>query len=141
MQNRIVSRYGYNTIRGSSGKKGVRAFLESVKRLQDGITLAVTPDGPKGPPKEVQVGTVLLAQRSGCPALPIGASARPRKLLGSWDSYMVPAPFGRAGIVFGELIHVPAELTEDGVKEMAARIGNALNDVEERAEKLALGYV
>lgn len=139
MQNRIVSRYGYKTIRGSSGKQGVRAFLESIRRLQEGGVLSVTPDGPKGPDRQVQLGTLLLAQRSGCPVMPVGASSRPRKLLGSWDSYMLPIPFGRAGVVFGDAISVPSETSEEATAEWLLRIKTALDDVEQRAEKLALG--
>jgi len=141
MQNRIVSRYGYRTIRGSSGRQGARAFLQSVKRIREGGTLAVTPDGPKGPDRQVQEGTILLAQRSGCPILPIGASARPRKLLGSWDSYMVPCPFGRGAVVFGEPIHVPPDIRDEEVPDWQARVQIALNDVEQHAEKLTLGHV
>ncbi|MDO8684054.1 MAG: lysophospholipid acyltransferase family protein [Armatimonadota bacterium] len=140
MQNRIVSRYGYRTIRGSSGKQGARAFLESVRRLREGGVLSVTPDGPKGPDREVQMGTLQLAQRSGCPVVPVGASARPRKLMGSWDSYMAPMPFGRAAIVFGDPILVPSDLTEDEASDWAARIQSAINDVEQRAEKLTLTH-
>jgi lysophospholipid acyltransferase (LPLAT)-like uncharacterized protein len=141
MQNKIVSRYGYQTIRGSSGKQGIRAFLESVKRIQEGGVLSVTPDGPKGPDRRVQMGTIQLAQRSGCPVVPVGVSARPRRLLGSWDRYMLPVPFGRAGLVFGDLIHLPAGLTEDAAMDWAAKIEVAINDAEQQAEKLTLGYV
>lgn len=136
MQNRVVSRYGYRTIRGSSGRQGARAFLESVKRLQEGEVLSVTPDGPKGPAREVQLGTVQLAQRSGCPVLPIGSSAQPRRLLGSWDSYMMPMPFGRGAIVFGELLWPPSENSEETNAAWAIEIGAALNEVERRAEEL-----
>jgi lysophospholipid acyltransferase (LPLAT)-like uncharacterized protein len=141
MQNKIVSRYGYRTIRGSSGRQGIKAFLESIRRIQEGGVLSVTPDGPKGPDRKVQMGTIQLAQRSGCPVLPIGVSARPRKLLGSWDSYMVPVPFGRAGLVFGDPIYVPSELTEEAASDWATRIEIAINDAEQQAEKLTLRYV
>ncbi|MDO8585836.1 MAG: lysophospholipid acyltransferase family protein [Armatimonadota bacterium] len=137
LQNRVVTRYGYRTIRGSSGKQGARAFLESVRRLQEGATLSVTPDGPKGPDRQVQMGTVLLAQRSGCPVLPIGASAQPRRLLGSWDSYMLPRPFGRAAVVFGEPLWPPGEASGEASEKWTAEIETALREVEQRAEALA----
>jgi lysophospholipid acyltransferase (LPLAT)-like uncharacterized protein len=140
MQNRIVSRYGYRTIRGSSGKKGARAFLESVHRLRGGELLAITPDGPKGPDRQVQLGSALLAFRAGCCVLPVGASARPRKLLKSWDSYMVPAPFCRAAIVFGEPLQPPTADDERTLAEWSARVRMALDDVEEQAEKMTLRH-
>jgi lysophospholipid acyltransferase (LPLAT)-like uncharacterized protein len=139
MQNRVVSRYGYRTIRGSSGKQGARAFLESVRRLQEGGVLSITPDGPKGPDREVQIGTVMIAQKSRCPVLPIGASCRPRKLLGSWDSYMLPRPFGRAAIVFGDLIWPPEDASDEACEQWRVRIESAIREVESRAEALAEG--
>jgi lysophospholipid acyltransferase (LPLAT)-like uncharacterized protein len=139
MQNRVVSRYGYRTIRGSSGKQGARAFLESVRRLQEGGVLSITPDGPKGPDRKVQIGTVMLSQRSGCPVLPIGASCHPRKLLGSWDSYMFPKPFGRAAIVFGDIIWPPEDASDDACEQWRLQIEAAISEVESRAEQLAEG--
>ena len=100
--------------------------------------LSVTPDGPKGPDREVQMGTVLLSQRSGCPVLPIGASARPRKLLSSWDSYMIPRPFGRAALVFGEIMWPPADTSEAAAEEWKAQIEYALKEVEQQAEEMTL---
>ena len=95
--------------------------------------MAYTPDGPKGPAKKVQPGAVHIAQRSGCPVLPVGVACRKCFRARSWDSHMVPAPFARAVIAFGEPLHIAPEERE---QDAALRIENAINDAERRAYEL-----
>ena len=133
LQNSLLRSRGFKTIRGSSNRRGIRALLEAIRRLQEGGILAITPDGPKGPPKKVQLGTVHLAQRSGCPVIPVGVACRPCKRLSSWDSHMVPAPFARAVISFGEPLYVSNDEDEQAA---AVRIEEAINAADRRAEEL-----
>lgn len=133
LQNGILRLRGFKTIRGSSARHAVRALLEAVRRLKEGKVLAYTPDGPKGPPKKVQQGTVYMAQRSGCPVLPVGVACNPCKKLHSWDSHMVPMPFSRAVIAFGDPIYVTEDMDESAAAEM---IENAINKAEDRANEI-----
>jgi len=133
LQDMILRSRGFNTIRGSSGRHGARALLEAVRKLAEGGVLAHTPDGPKGPPKKVQPGTVYLAQRSGSPVLPVGVACAPCKRLGSWDSHMVPLPFARAVLFFGDPLHIAPDEDEF---DAALRIEEAINAAELRAEEL-----
>lgn len=139
IQDRIFRKFGYQTIRGSTGRGGVRAALQLARKIAEGGVLAFTPDGPRGPSHQVQAGTIFLAQRSGRPIIPLGLSARPRKLLGTWDRYLIPAPFARAVMVVGEPIHVPADLDDSGSAAYARQVGDAISQCEQRAEQL-LGY-
>jgi lysophospholipid acyltransferase (LPLAT)-like uncharacterized protein len=143
IQNLMVTKNGFRTIRGSSGKRGVRALVESIRKLTEGDVLTITPDGPKGPPNEVQLGTVHMAHKSGCPVIPIGVAASPRRLVGSWDSYMIPMPFARGVIYMGEPVRVGApgdgEDQDIWLKQQADRIKKAIDDADDRAEaELAL---
>jgi len=133
LQNRLLESRGFKTIRGSSNRQGVRALLEAIRRLQAGNILAITPDGPKGPPRKVQLGTVHLAQRSGCPVFPVGVACKPCKRLSSWDSHMVPAPFSRAVLSFGEPLYIANDEDEQAA---AVRIEDAINAADRRAEEL-----
>ncbi|MCE5314272.1 MAG: lysophospholipid acyltransferase family protein [Armatimonadota bacterium] len=133
LQNGILQLRGFKTIRGSSARHGVRALLEATRRLKEGKVLAYTPDGPKGPPKKVQSGTVYMAMRSGCPVLPVGVACSPCKRLHSWDSHMVPMPFSRAAIAFGDPVYVSEDMDESAAAEM---IENAINQAEDRANAI-----
>ena len=133
LQDKLLRTRGFKTIRGSSARHGMRALLESIRQLKEGGVMAITPDGPKGPPKKVQPGTIHLAQRSGCPVLPVGVACRPCKRLSSWDSHMVPIPFARAVIAFGDPIYVNSDEDET---QAAVRIENAINQAEIRAHEI-----
>ncbi|MEN6356202.1 MAG: lysophospholipid acyltransferase family protein [Armatimonadota bacterium] len=133
LQNGILRLRGFKTIRGSSGRHAVRVLLEAIRCLKEGKVLAYTPDGPKGPPKKVQQGTVYMAKRSGCPVLPVGVACKPCKRLHSWDSHMVPMPFSRAVIAFGDPMYVPENMDESKAAEM---IEKAINSAEDRANEI-----
>lgn len=130
LQDRLLRSRGFKTVRGSSGRGGARALLELTRKLQEGAVMAHTPDGPKGPPKKVQPGTVYLAKRSGCPVLPVGVACQPCKRLSSWDSHMIPAPFAKAVLYFGDPLHIS---TDEDDAQAAIRIETAINDAERRA--------
>lgn len=139
LQNRIVESRGYKTIRGSSGPRGVRAFLEAAKRIKQGAVIAITPDGPRGPAKIVQQGTILMAERAGCDVLPVGVAFEPAWQMKSWDKHRIPKPFAKGAIVFGETIRVAHCETDEEREAWAEKIAQAINDADLRAEELLHG--
>jgi lysophospholipid acyltransferase (LPLAT)-like uncharacterized protein len=139
---RAVERLGIGAVRGSRGnpdkpqkdKGGAQAFRDALRHLRGGA-LAVTPDGPRGPGRQMGEGLPLLARVSGAPVLFLGASCRPAMQLKSWDRAMLPLPFGRGAVVW-DVVHYPAGAD---VAEVARDWTRRLNTVEARADSL-LGY-
>jgi lysophospholipid acyltransferase (LPLAT)-like uncharacterized protein len=72
---RIVRRFGFDTVRGSSTRGGVRALRQMARLGRSGAGLAVTPDGPRGPRCVAQAGVVELAKLTGLPILPFTFAA------------------------------------------------------------------
>ncbi len=136
IQNRIFKLFGFHTIRGSTGRGGVRAVLQMAKKVREGGILSYAPDGPRGPSHKVQEGTIFLAERCGCPVIPLGFSANPRKLLKSWDMYLIPKFFAKGAMVLGEPIFVPPNMTDEQKQEIALKIEEAINQAEEEAERM-----
>lgn len=136
-QNQIFRRFGWNTLRGSTSARGaIQSALAMTKHLKAGATLAHTPDGPRGPSGQVHSGAVFMAQKSGCPIIPAGISASPRKLMPTWDRYLVPLPFARAVWIYGEPIVIPVDVKgEDEMNVWAARVGEAIRALELEAEQ------
>jgi hypothetical protein len=104
---RVLRRFGIHATRGSSSRGGARGLLEIVKRVRRGYHVACTPDGPRGPRYQVQPGIVAIAKQTGAPILPVTYNAQWKKVLGSWDGFVVPLPFSRVVVVYGEPIYVP----------------------------------
>lgn len=85
---RVVSRFGFRSVRGSSTRGGVAAFRRLIQLGRSGADLVVTPDGPKGPRQVVQIGVIQLAKATGLPIVPLTFSCSKKKSfragIGSW---------------------------------------------------------
>lgn len=134
MQDIIFRGFGFRTIRGSTGRGGIKAAIASIDVLKEGATMAFTPDGPRGPTHVVQGGIMLMAKKSGAWLVPVGVSADRRKLVRTWDSYMVPGFFARCLMVFGEPIQVPRDASEADVEQARALLEERMNALEAEAE-------
>jgi lysophospholipid acyltransferase (LPLAT)-like uncharacterized protein len=117
-----ATRLGYRTIPGSSTRGGARALLASVRALEDGGSVAFTPDGPLGPRREMKPGVVRAAQRAGAAILPLHAVAPSAWRFNSWDRMMVPRPLGLVEVRYGESFTVgPGDHgLADGIARCAA---------------------
>lgn len=140
---RALDHLGVTTIRGSRAnskkkdkeKGGLRAVAEAVRLLKSGGVLCVTPDGPRGPALEVSSGPILMAQRAGALILPYALATTHARRLSSWDRMILPLPFGRGAIVFGEPIEVDGRKTE----ELQGEVQSALERANSRAFQLTGG--
>lgn len=134
MQNRIFRWFGFRTIRGSTGRGGMQALLESIKVLKTGAAMAFTVDGPRGPSGVVQAGVMLMAKKSGAALVPVGVSAERRWLVRSWDRYMVPKPFTRAVMIFGDPVLVPLGCSDEELERLRREVEEATHRLEVEAE-------
>jgi hypothetical protein len=114
---------GYRAVRGSSSRGAARALLGAVRELQSGRAVAFTPDGPRGPRRELKPGVVAAAQRGGGVIVPIHARADRAWRLDSWDRFLIPKPAARITVTYGRPFEVePGDgalakgLTEAGVR-------------------------
>ena len=137
----IMRRMAVGAIRGSSTKAGKQkgatgALREMVRRLKDGGAVAITPDGPRGPRMRAQMGAIQVARLSGAPILPFAWSCNPAKAFDSWDRILMPYPFAKAAGVYGELIMVPREISDDDMEVWRQKLENELNRVSAAADRL-----
>ncbi len=128
-----LSRIG--AVRGSSSRGGAIAAREMVEILRAGRDVGITPDGPRGPAREVKEGAVRVAQMSGMPIIPI-ANALSHKLVvtKSWDRLQVPLPFGNSVVIYGEPVRVSAD---DDLGAKAAELKAAIDALTDEADRLA----
>ncbi|MCB8933672.1 MAG: lysophospholipid acyltransferase family protein [Chthonomonadaceae bacterium] len=135
MQNRVFRWFGFKTIRGSTGRGGARAAIESIRVLRKGAGMTISPDGPRGPSGVVQNGVMLMAQKSGAALVPVGFSAHPRWLAPTWDRYLVPWPFAKVLLVFGEPLYVPPEATADEVEVLRLKLEEQMHQLQADADR------
>ena len=102
----LAERWGYRAVRGSSKRGGAAGLLGIVRELENGAIVAVTPDGPQGPPEKVKPGAIAAAQHAGVPIIPLAATASGAWWVRSWDRFCIPKPFARVDIAYGAPIVV-----------------------------------
>jgi lysophospholipid acyltransferase (LPLAT)-like uncharacterized protein len=99
---RAAQSLGYALVRGSTTRGGDRALISVIRELQAGREVAITPDGPRGPALKYAPGALIAAQRSGAAILPVVAVADKAWRLRSWDQFMIPKPFARVTVAYGD---------------------------------------
>ncbi len=105
--------FGLGAIRGSSSRRAVSALIGMKKALREGFDVCVTPDGPKGPRYSVQPGVIKIAQATETEIVPIHIRYGAAWRLKSWDRFVIPMPFSKVSITFGEPQGIPKNLSEE----------------------------
>lgn len=129
---RLLERLGYRTARGSSTRGGGEGLLSLLSHAEAGRSLAVTPDGPRGPAEVVKPGVIYLAARSGLPIVPIACASRPSRRLRSWDGMRVPGWFARLRVEAGAPLRIPAELDEASENRWRDRLESEMRALTDR---------
>jgi len=124
---RIAKIFGFQVIRGSATRGGVRAFKQMIRAIKGGLNLVITPDGPKGPRAQVKSGVIELAKLTGAPIVPVSFSAARRGFLKSWDAFLLPLPFSRAVYVWGEPMYVEPTATKEEVRKYQELLAERLD--------------
>lgn len=132
----IAEHLGFSTVRGSSTRGGIEA-VRQLLRLGPNRDVAVTPDGPRGPRRQVQPGLVYLAARTGLPVVPLGIGFDRPWRAGSWDRFALPRPFARGVVVTGVPVYVPRGAERIDTEFHRRRIEDAINHATALAERWA----
>jgi lysophospholipid acyltransferase (LPLAT)-like uncharacterized protein len=113
----LVQRIGGVVVRGSSNTTGARALRDYYEAIvRQGVSPAMTPDGPRGPRRQCKPGPVLVSQLSGKPVVPMAYAASRAWLFPTWDRHVLPLPFSRAVLAIGEPVVVPKGLDAAGLQ-------------------------
>lgn len=134
---RVIDAFGFKSVRGSSTRGGAKGARSMLKAAREGRDLAVTPDGPKGPARELKDGLLFLARLTGFPIVPIGTSASRAWRASSWDRFLVPKPFSTVTVVYGEPVWVPRDLSPEDEPHWNDVVERAIDAATDRADELA----
>ena len=130
---RIIHRFGFETVRGSTSRNAARAALKAKRQMEEGRSVGLTLDGPRGPALVAQPGAVWLAKASGNPILPFHLEAARHWTARSWDAAQVPKPFSRVAVVLGEPLYVPGDADDAALEAKRVALEKALVALKDRA--------
>jgi lysophospholipid acyltransferase (LPLAT)-like uncharacterized protein len=131
---RLLAAWRIATVRGSATRGAVGGFLRLVDAYRNGRSLAVLPDGPRGPRRVAKPGVVHLAKATGAPIYPMAYAASRAWRLKSWDRLVVPKPFARLRIEIGVPLSVPHDAPPELLAGLRAEVETRLNRLSTSAE-------
>lgn len=130
----IMARWGYKILRGSGSHSIVRAWNVMKQELKNGGEVIIVPDGPKGPGRVMKMGGVKLAHETGAYLVPFSFSASRKKVLSSWDRFVIARPFSRVVALYGHPIAVDSALDERELEKERVRLEKLLCDMDAQAD-------
>jgi lysophospholipid acyltransferase (LPLAT)-like uncharacterized protein len=137
IQARVLNRFGFRIVRGSSSRGGVRVLGEMIRHVRRGHSGAFAVDGPRGPGGVVKPGVIFAARKLGVPIVPLSTSSRPSVLFKSaWDRYLLPLPFSSGLVLFGTPWYPEGSDDDGSVQEDCLKLARILMDLDREADVL-----
>jgi lysophospholipid acyltransferase (LPLAT)-like uncharacterized protein len=133
----ICQRLGVGVIRGSTARGGCQALLEMIRTQDETTHLAITPDGPRGPRRELKAGVVMIASQSGLPIVPIGIGFARAWRFNSWDHFVAPFPGSTIVGVIGQAIVVPRDCDRGTLQQWVRLVDRQMCQLTHAAEEWA----
>ncbi|HNR50856.1 MAG: hypothetical protein BWZ01_01516 [Deltaproteobacteria bacterium ADurb.BinA179] len=127
----IVDILGWEPVRGSSSRGGSEGLQRLKELSREGHKIGHIVDGPKGPFGVVKPGILRIAQVSGKAIVPTITSSEKRWMFSSWDRFMIPKPFSRVVIRFGEPVYISPDLDEEGFERCRLMIERTMRELYE----------
>jgi lysophospholipid acyltransferase (LPLAT)-like uncharacterized protein len=139
----IARQFGYTPVRGSSSRGGRQALNQMIDVMNKGdkkYLCGTAVDGPQGPPRKLKKGMVAVARQTGALFVPMACSGdRVITFAKAWDQTILPKPFSRMVIEFGEPVAIPEDIPDDQIEPLCQQLEEALNQMTDRLDHLC-GY-
>ena len=137
---RLISKLGFKAIRGSTHKSGktknkggLTSARQMIKSLKNGISIGISPDGPKGPRHKVSDGILSISRLSNSSILPVGIGFKKKWVLNTWDKFIIPKPFNQITIIWGEPL--PALKNEKNINQIKSKLESIMYSLTKRANR------
>ena len=131
---KILRKWNYEVVRGSSSVGGDVALGILIDYTKNDYSIAITPDGPRGPRHKFKAGAVITAKKANVPIILSGVGYKKRKVLKNWDKFEVPFFFSSAKIIYSDPIYVSKELDYDETSDVIEKCETELNLLQQKAQ-------
>lgn len=129
----LAQSWGARVIRGSANNAGAYVLRDMKRMFREGYSIMTAADGPNGPNHQFKEGVALMARVADVPMVPIGFAADRQWNLRRWDNFMIPKPFARIVIAYGEPVQIPKSAKVRELEPWRLEMENAVNSLTERS--------
>jgi lysophospholipid acyltransferase (LPLAT)-like uncharacterized protein len=127
---------GIHAVRGTAGHSGAQALVKMIQIVKQGWDLGITVDGPRGPRQKAKPGVLAVSRKTGAWLVPVCVAYRRAWTLRTWDGMLIPKPFSRVKVAYGEPFRIASALEEDALLPV---LEARLNAQEGQAEEFQRG--
>lgn len=103
-------------------------MIELANYVKNGHDIGITPDGPRGPRYQMNMGVIKLAQLTGAKLMPVHMRFDRAFRLRTWDGFMLPLPFSGVEIEFAEPYTVPRRMTDEECERQRAELERLMRE-------------
>jgi len=135
---KVLKKWKYQVVRGSSSTGGDVALGIMVDYARDKYSIAITPDGPRGPRQKFKAGAVVTAKKTKIPVVLAGVAFKRKKILSNWDKFEIPYFFTTAKVVYSDPIYVDSNLTYEETSAVISKCDAELIKLQQKAEEFKL---
>jgi len=128
--------YGIHAVRGTAGHSGAQALVKMIQIVKQGWDLGITVDGPRGPRQQAKAGVLAVSRKTGAWLVPVSVAYSRAWKLRSWDEMLVPKPFSRVRVHYGDPFRVTTVQEEEALLQA---LEAKLNEMEVEAEAFQHG--
>lgn len=118
---KVINKLGFASARGSSKHYSKNALTTMLTAFKKGFDAAIVPDGPQGPKYKAKPGIIRIAQKAGIPLIPVVYNTSRKRLLSTWDSFLLPIPFSRAVLIYDEPLIISSDINDEDAKTLLER--------------------
>jgi hypothetical protein len=130
--------FGYGSVPMPKGVLGAAEMKTVLRGLRDGVSVGMSPDGPRGPARVAKVMPIQWARTARVPVVVFTFSASRFWTWGTWDSLMFPKPFGRLVLIWRKWDReIPARFTAEEGEALATELGAFMDEVTAEADARA----
>jgi lysophospholipid acyltransferase (LPLAT)-like uncharacterized protein len=130
---RVLKYWNYDVVRGSSSKGGDVALGILVDLARNKKSVAITPDGPRGPVNNFKAGAVVTAKKSGIPLVLAGTAYKKKKFLNSWDRFEVPMFFSKVRIILSDPVYVNKDISYEDTSSLIKKCEEDMRILQQKA--------
>jgi lysophospholipid acyltransferase (LPLAT)-like uncharacterized protein len=134
--NQIAASLKLHIVRGSSNRGGAAA-IRQLKNNCRFSSIAITPDGPRGPRRELAMGPIYLAALLKIPIVPVGIGVDRSWRLNTWDQFVIPCPLARVRFILGPKIMIDSSRSREEIDAYRLRIQRLMDDLSNHAQNWA----
>ena len=132
----LLKRFGIENISGSTNENPRAAAVKLLRELKNDASIAIIPDGPRGPSMTMSMSPIYYAKTTGKPIIGLTYSIAKSKILGkSWDRMLLPLPFQKGIVAVTKPFFIPKNTPKEKLEEYRKQIETEMNNLTWQLDK------